>query len=101
VLGYGIKDRLGQVIFGINTDLTKQAIEKVYKGQLIRYDIKFQANLGSGTYSVQTALTSTDSHLVNNYEWRDLIKIFTVVNLSKSRFEGSNWLNPCISIKEN
>ena len=98
VLGYGIKDRLGQVIFGTNTDLTSQAIENVAQGQSIRFDITFFANLGPGTYSVQTALVSTDTHLVNNYEWRDLAIIFTVNNITRLVFSGSAWIPPTIEI---
>ncbi len=98
VLGYGIKDRLGQFIYGTNTDLTKQPIELVKAGRLVRYEIKFPANLGPGTYSVQTALVSTDTHLVNNYEWRDLAIVFNVINISKPHFVGVAWIPPTIEI---
>lgn len=98
VLGYSIKDRLGQIIYGTNTDLTQQPIEHVDAGHRVRYDISFDANLGVGTYSVQTALVSTDTHLVNNYEWRDLALIFNVVNLSIPHFSGCAWIQPVIRI---
>jgi lipopolysaccharide transport system ATP-binding protein len=99
VLGYGIKDRLGQVIFGTNTDLKKQPLENVPAGSRIRYDISFPANLGPGTYSIQTALVSSDTHLVNNYEWRDLAIVFNVINVNKPYFAGVAWIDPDISIK--
>lgn len=98
VLGYGIKDRLGQVMYGTNTDLTRQPLERLDAGAHVRYELKFAANLGPGTYSVQTALVSTDTHLVNNYEWRDLALIFNVVNINKHHFEGVSWLPPNIAI---
>lgn len=98
VFGYGIKDRLGQVIYGTNTHLTEQALEDVPKGTLIRFDVTFPANLGPGTYSVQTAIVSTDTHLVNNYEWRDLALVFNVVNLNRPYFAGLAWIHPEISI---
>ena len=88
VLGYGIKDRLGQVVYGTNTDLKKQVLDDVPADSCIRFDIAFPANLGPGTYSVQTALVSTDTHLVNNYEWRDLALLFNVVNINKPHFAG-------------
>jgi lipopolysaccharide transport system ATP-binding protein len=100
VLGYGIKDRLGQVIYGTNTDLTKQPIKSVKAGELFRYEISFLANLGPGTYSVQTALHSTDTHLVNNYEWRDLAVVFKVINLNKNNFEGVAWIQQVIYIEK-
>lgn len=98
VLGYGIKDRLGQVMYGTNTDLKKQELMDVPANSSYVFDIYFNANLGPGTYSVQTALVSTDSHLVNNYEWRDLALVFNVVNIGKSHFVGSNWMDPSIEI---
>lgn len=92
VLGFGIKDRLGQEIFGTNTELTNQALAEVPAGQKIVFDVYFEANFGVGTYSVQTALVSTDTHLVNNYEWRDLALVFNVINVSKHKFVGTSWI---------
>lgn len=100
VFGYGIKDRLGQVIYGTNTDLKKQPIENGVAGNRYLYEISFNANLGPGTYSVQTALVSTDTHLLNNYEWRDLALVFNVVNISKENFAGCAWLDPSIGITQ-
>lgn len=99
VLGYGIKDRLGQVVYGTNTHLKNQALEKVSAHSRISYSIDFQANLGVGTYSIQTALTSSDTHLVNNYEWRDLALIFNVVNMNKPHFVGLAWIDPSITVE--
>jgi lipopolysaccharide transport system ATP-binding protein len=100
VLGYGIKDRLGQVVYGTNTDLTGQPLLKVKAGTSIRFDINFPANLGPGTYSVQTALVSTDTHLVNNYEWRDLALVFNVININKQHFAGLAWIPPAIAVNK-
>lgn len=98
VLGYSIKDRLGQVVYGTNTELTNQPIDGLTPGQMVRYRVHFAANLGPGTYSIQTALVSTDTHLVNNYEWRDLAIIFTVVNGSKPHFAGTAWIPSTIQV---
>jgi len=98
VLGYSIKDRLGQTIYGTNTDLTKQVLENVQSKSKICFDITFLATLGVGTYSIQTALTSSDTHMVNNYEWRDLALIFNVINAKRPYFAGIAWIEPKISI---
>lgn len=98
VLGYSIKDRLGQVVYGTNTELTGQPVDGPLPGKVVRYRVFFPANLGPGTYSIQTALVSTDTHLVNNYEWRDLAIIFTVVNSSKSHFAGTAWIPSTIQV---
>lgn len=98
VLGYGIKDRLGQVLYGTNTDLKRRIIENAKAGSVLMYEFEFQANLGPGSYSFQTALVSTDTHLVNNYEWRDLALLFNVINIDKDTFVGLTWLDPEIGI---
>ena len=98
VLGYGIKDRLGQVIYGTNTDLKNQPLLNVTAGSRHLYDVQFPANIGPGTYSVQTALCSTDTHLTNNYEWRDLALVFHVININKPHFAGCAWIDPLIDI---
>jgi lipopolysaccharide transport system ATP-binding protein len=98
VLGYGIKDRLGQVMYGTNTHLKKQPLINVSAGERYQFDISFLVNLGTGTYSVQTALTSDDTHLTNNYEWRDLALVFNVVNVNKHHFAGCAWIDPIIEV---
>ena len=98
VLGYMIKDRLGQVMYGTNTHHTDQAVDGLTADDRVVYRVRFEANLGPGTYSVSTAFVSTDTHLVNNYEWRDLALVFTVVNLDRTHFAGNTWIEPVISI---
>lgn len=98
VLGFMIKDRLGQTVFGTNTFHTGQILEDVDAGSLVTFSIRFVMALGPGAYSVATALVSTDTHLVNNYEWRDLALLFTVTNLDKTLFIGTAWLPPSIGI---
>jgi lipopolysaccharide transport system ATP-binding protein len=93
IFGYGIRDRLGQVIFGINTELTAQPLVDVPAGATVVYEVGFRANLGPGSYSVQTALCSSDTHLIDNYEWRDLALVFEVVNVDKPVFVGSSWMD--------
>ncbi len=99
VLGYMIKDRLGQPIYGTNTHYTEQPLENVRSGAVVDYRIRFRVTIGAGTYSISTALVSTETHLVNNYEWRDLALIFTVANLDKPTFIGSSWMQPLIEVE--
>jgi lipopolysaccharide transport system ATP-binding protein len=98
VLGYMIKDRLGQTIFGTNTFHTDQIIEDLAAGSLVTFTARFDMNLGLGGYSIATALVSSDTHLVNNYEWRDLALLFTVANQDKALFVGTTWAPPSIRI---
>ncbi|OON60754.1 sugar ABC transporter ATP-binding protein [Massilia sp. KIM] len=99
VLGYMIKDRLGQPMYGTNTHLKDLPLENVAPGEQVVYRFAFPMNLGPGSYSVATAIVSTDTHLVNNYEWRDLALVFTVMNMRRPHFEGSAWLDPAVHIQ--
>jgi lipopolysaccharide transport system ATP-binding protein len=99
VLGYQLKDRLGQSIFGTNTYHTRQQQLDVKAGDVLVYRARFQANLGPASYSVSTALVSTHTHLVNNFEWRDLALMFTVANPHHEFFEGVAWVRPAITIE--
>ena len=96
VLGYAIKDRLGQTMYGTNTWHTKQIIDFPKENDKYQFTLTFPANLGVGTYSIVIALTNSDTHLNENYEWRDLALIFDVVNLNKTYFVGSTWNEPKI-----
>ena len=99
VIGYMIKDRLGQTVFGTNTHHRDKALVDVGAEQLLTYDFTFSANLGAGSYSVTIAAHEGRAHTRTNYEWRDLALIFSVTNGSKDEFIGCNWLEPRISIK--
>lgn len=98
VFGYMIKDRLGQPVFGTNTHYTRQAVEGLRDGEVVEYRIGFPMNFGAGSYSVSTALCSTETHLVNNYEWRDLALVFNVANQNRDPFVGSAWVPPHIEV---
>lgn len=99
VLGYVIKDRLGQYVYGTNTHHTKQQLNRVTRGQLIQFRIRFSMNFGPGSYSITTALVSSDTHLLNNYEWKELALIFTVTNFDKPYFVGNAWVPPTIEVQ--
>ena len=100
VMGYGIRDRLGQVIYGTNTHLKEMPVANVQAGTRIVYTAKFTMNLGMDSYSLQTALVSSDTHLENNYEWQDLALAFNVVNVNKLHFADCVWLDPEIEINK-
>ncbi|MBY4870415.1 ABC transporter ATP-binding protein [Burkholderia anthina] len=92
VVGYMIKDRLGQTVFGTNTYHLKQVLVGLDAGQAIELRFEFTANLGVGSYSVAVALHTGDAHLANNYQWRDRALVFNVVNIKMQDFVGVAWL---------
>ena len=92
VVGYVIKDRLGQHVFGTNTHHLGKALKGLTVGEQLEYRFDFDMNLGPGSYSVAIALHANEVHIGSNYEWRDLALVFNVVNTSKPQFVGMAWV---------
>jgi lipopolysaccharide transport system ATP-binding protein len=99
VVGFLIKDRIGQPIFGTNSHHLKQECKNLKSGSKFSFVYEFHANLGLGTYSISVALHSGDSHIFNNYEWRDLAMVFNIVNINLPIFAGCAWLPSKLEIK--
>jgi lipopolysaccharide transport system ATP-binding protein len=98
VLGFMIKDRLGQPIFGTNSHHCRQPLGQIRGGQQVHFVFEFNANLGPGHYSMALALHTRDTHIENNYEWRDQALNFQIVNNRQNEFVGFAWLNPTLRI---
>lgn len=101
VLGFLIKDRFGQAIYGINTHRLDQAIENPGPGELIFYRFEFPARIGKGSYSVSLSLSREDSHISQNYEWRDNALLFHIYNAEQEDFVGYAWLGAQTRIERN
>ncbi|MFW9079916.1 ABC transporter ATP-binding protein [Pseudomonas sp. P2757] len=98
VLGFMIKDRLGQAMYGINTHRQNQALDDLHSGERITYRFAFVMGLGKGNYSVALSLSRLDSHLDRNFEWRDYGLVFHVINNRQEDFVGCSWLGAKTSI---
>lgn len=99
VVGYVLKDRLGQDIFGTNTHHLDCKLVDLKAGEQVAYTFQFAANLGVGSYSVAVALHTADTHVAENFEWRDLALVFNVTNISRKSFVGSAWLPPTVEYR--
>lgn len=100
VLGYMIKDRLGQAIFGTNSHHLHQTLHDLKSDALLTFYFDFEANLGIGTYSVATALHTGGTHIAKNYEWRDLSLVFNIVNFDKPVFVGVVWIPVTLTVSD-
>ena len=100
VLGYAIKDRFGQLVYGTNTWHTNQVIEAPKSGSSYCFLISFLANFGEGSYSISLALHDKDNHLSKSYHWIDLAAMFTIVNNDKIKFDGCNWIEQDIVVEK-
>jgi ABC-type polysaccharide/polyol phosphate transport system ATPase subunit len=63
VVGYMIKDRLSQPVFGTNTYHHKRQLQNLRDGETIEFSIDFEAHLGPGTYSVAIAPHTDGNHV--------------------------------------
>lgn len=99
VMGFMIKDRLGQSIFGTNTHRMDVPVIDAMPGEEITYRFAFPLNIGKGHYSISTSLSRYDSHLDMNYEWRDYGLIFHIINTKYTDFVGCAWLEPKFSFE--
>jgi lipopolysaccharide transport system ATP-binding protein len=99
VLGYMIKDKLGQSIFGINTHRLEMPQTDLAQGEEVVYRCRFPMNLGKGSYSVAISLSRVDSHLDTNYEWRDYSIVFHVINTTHPDFVGCAFLDAEMKIE--
>lgn len=93
VLGLMIRDKLGHVVWGTNTWHTHQILPGLRTGDVVEYEFPFACTLGPGSYSVSPALVSTDTHLVDNYDWVDNLLVFDVANMDHPLFIGTSWLD--------
>ncbi|MCW8155319.1 ABC transporter ATP-binding protein [Stutzerimonas stutzeri] len=92
VLGFLIKDRYGQDVFGTNTRQLDQVFYDPAPGQLLSWTFMLDANIGPGTYSITLALHSKEGHIERNYAWQERALMFEVVNRSRRDFAGVAWL---------
>ncbi len=93
VLGFMIRDKQGHVVWGSNTWHTEQVQSHVSAGERLRYTLDFTCRMGPGSYSVSPALVSSDTHMIDNFEWVDNLLVFEVMNAGHPMFIGSNWLD--------
>ena len=92
ILGFMIKDRLGQAIYGINTHRLDKPVTDLSAGERVTFRFAFDMRLGKGNYSVALSLSRLDSHLDRNFEWRDYGLVFHVINNRQEDFVGCSWL---------
>lgn len=92
VLGFLIKDRYGQDVFGTNTGQIGKECADLLSGSRLVWRFSFDANIGSGTYSITVALHSKAGHVEHNYAWQERALVFEVINSHHPDFSGVAWL---------
>lgn len=78
-IGFIIRDRLGNEVFGTNTYHLGLKIELLLADSRTSFDFEFPALfLGEGGYSISITLHTQDTHMENNYDWWDRALAFQV-----------------------
>jgi len=88
-VGFAIRDRLGNDVFGTNTHHLVVAAPPLRAGERFRAEFRFPLNLGPGNYSVTTALHAGPVHLGGSYDWWDNVCVFQVIPGDEPYFVGT------------
>jgi lipopolysaccharide transport system ATP-binding protein len=99
VFAFAIRDRSGQTIFNTNTNCFGKTPENVQANAELIFRFCMHANMGPGSYSISSFLTSTNDRFVNNYESCELAGFFELLNETHPYFLGSAWLQPELSVE--
>jgi hypothetical protein len=78
-VGFLIRDRLGNDVFGTNT-LNLGIATRTYKaGEFMEVAFSLPLNLGPGNYSLTLAIHAGTDHREGNHDWCDNLLAFTIV----------------------
>jgi hypothetical protein len=93
VLGFLIRNKMGQKIFGTNTYHLGHKLP-VVQGK--KYVVKFlqRMDLGPDEYLVTVALHLKAQYMTDFFHWRNNVARFTVTNLTETYFQGVARLYP-------
>jgi lipopolysaccharide transport system ATP-binding protein len=98
-IGIMIRDKFGQDIFGTNT-FHKKTIINFQKDRNYICEYILPLNIGSGKYSITTAVHSEDTHLEHCSHWLDNACDFEVAGVVGDTFAGICKLDSEINFKE-
>jgi lipopolysaccharide transport system ATP-binding protein len=87
-VGFVIRDRLGNDVFGSNTFHHGLAHEPCAAGDELAARFALDLNLGAGSYSVTVALHTEHAHVDANFDWWDRALLFEVVPGGGPGFTG-------------
>jgi lipopolysaccharide transport system ATP-binding protein len=99
ILGFVIRDQLGQIVFSTNTSRYEKTLANLQPSARYMFKFFFQANMGVGSYSISTLLVGSNDRFACNYESRELACFFEIENRTHPVFGGNAWLNPKLVVE--
>jgi len=88
VVGILFRDRMGNDVFGTNSNHLAQTEIKVVPDESLEFSFSFPLNIGVGNYSVSVAVHGGATHLEDNCDWWDRCLSLQVVPGSGPAFVG-------------
>jgi lipopolysaccharide transport system ATP-binding protein len=100
VLGFVIRDRFGQDVFGTNSYLLGVKIPS-FANEMFQANWSFVMNLGPGKYTLTLALHVGPDHTVECLHWEDATLEFEVAGVLGPNFVGLCKLDPSLLLISN
>jgi len=98
-LGIAIKDRLGQEIFGTNTNYREVESGPLEPGRVAEASFAMPMNLGPGLYTLTVAAHAGASHIECCYDWVEQALAIQILPNPLDRFTGLCRLEPVLRLK--
>lgn len=89
-VGFSIRDRFGQDVFGTNTALLGFAGDALKEGDVRDYEFSMPLNLGAGVYEICASIHQTETHVGSCYDWINGAAYLTIEPDPSYRFSGTN-----------
>lgn len=99
-VGFIIKDRLGNDVYGTNSYYLEKNLGNWISGQYNKVIFGFPANIGAGTYSISVAVHDSYNHIDRNYDWIDQAATLQVVPGEGATFIGISYLPTTVELNE-
>lgn len=87
-VGFLVRDRLGNDVFGTNTFNLGFPTQTFQPDGVLEVEFETRLNLGAGNYSITLAVHAGSDHRQGNYDWWDNLIAFTVVHAWAFAFTG-------------
>lgn len=97
IAGIAIKDELGSLIFGTNSQLLGEVFSLTAGQYLFKFTVL--SRMSPGTYFLDTTLTPTISHYDGCFHWRHDAAKFDVIAYATQHFEGRVLLDVDLNIE--
>jgi lipopolysaccharide transport system ATP-binding protein len=91
-VGFLIRDRLGNEVFGTNTHHLNVFEPVVEACETLIVTFTIGLNIGYGNYSISVAVHTRNTHLEQNFDWWDQALVFQVIPNNSYRFVGTSML---------